>query len=75
MTNLSRLRARRFQSLVATFLELPADSSDSTIRKGLRRKGPGFVEWYETRLRAIADAQYESRTAGRSLDRTVDSRH
>ena len=47
---------KRFQQLVAELLELPHGCSDADVRKVLREKGPDYITWYDTRLRAIADS-------------------
>jgi hypothetical protein len=66
------LQARRFQRLVASYLELAPDSSDLTVRKALRSKGLDFIEWYDTRLRAIAEAPQTSPKRTRSRSRLIE---
>ena len=46
--------AERFQQQVADLLQLPQASCNAAVRSALRAKGPDFVVWYDTRLRAIA---------------------
>jgi hypothetical protein len=52
--------AELFQEQVAQLLELPEGSGDAQVRTALRSKGPDFVVWYDTRLRAIAESIGES---------------
>jgi hypothetical protein len=47
--------AKRFRGVVACFLDLPVNTGELAVRAALRRKGPRFIEWYDTRLQAIAE--------------------
>jgi hypothetical protein len=53
--------ARRFQAMVAELLQLSGNASELTVKNALRAKGAGFVEWYEARQRAIAEAEKQVR--------------
>ena len=53
----SQENAECFHEQVAEALKLPRGSSDAEVRRALRAKGPDFVAWYDTRLRAIAESK------------------
>jgi hypothetical protein len=49
--------AERFQQEVALLLNLPPGSGDDGVRKALLKKGgPDYLTWYDTRLQAIAES-------------------
>jgi hypothetical protein len=56
--------AKRFQAVVAGFLQLPPGTSESGVRKALRRRGPGFIDWYNTRIRVIAEFEDKTVSVG-----------
>jgi hypothetical protein len=49
------VRASRFSMLVRETLELPAESDEHELRRALASRGDQFVEWYDIRMRAIAE--------------------
>jgi hypothetical protein len=49
------VRASRFSMLVRETLDLPAESDEQELRQALASRGDQFVEWYDIRIRAIAD--------------------
>jgi len=72
-----RSTAKHFQQEVADLLKLPPESGDAEVRKALLAKGPDFIRWYDTRLRAIAESrqpEYRTLQTHRTA-RRVDRHH
>jgi len=55
------MRAPNSFNRKSRLLELPPGSGDAEVRQTLFMKGPDFLAWYDTRLRAIAESKQNAR--------------